>query len=158
MVGPAWSWVGPVLLLIACTPLGFWVYTDPVVTVSRVSLQLRRTMESPVVVGLVVDNPNDYAISTEQIEVALRLDGLPIGKLKRDSTVALEMTAVSNLDVVLPLEKRVTPKQLAALNTGTHNFAVQGRATFRTPFGVRRVRFQQEGAMLFDERPPSLPP
>jgi len=158
MVAPALSRAGPLLLLIACTPLGFWVYTDPVVTVSRVSVQLRRTVDSPVVVGLAVDNPNDYAISTEQIELALRLDGVPIGKLKRDSTVALEMTAVSNLDVVLPLEKRVTPKQLAALNPGTHNFAVQGRATFRTPFGVRKVRFQQEGAMLFDERRPTLQP
>jgi LEA14-like dessication related protein len=158
MVNPAWSRAGPVLLLIACTPLGFWVYTDPVVTVSRVSVELRRTLDSPVVVGLSVDNPNDYAISTEQIEVALRLDGMPIGKLKRDSSVALEMTAVSNLDVVLPLEKRVTPKQLAALNSGTHNFAVQGRATFRTPFGVRKVRFRQEGAMLFDERRPTLQP
>ena len=85
MASHSWSRVLSVLLLVACTPLGFWVYTDPVVTVSRVSLQLRRSIGSPVVVGLAVENRNDYALETERIEVALRLDGKPIGKLKRDS-------------------------------------------------------------------------
>lgn len=158
MASHSWGPVLSVLLLVACTPLGFWVYTDPVVTVSRVSLQLRRSIGSPVVVGLAVENRNDYALETERIEVALRLDGKPIGKLKRDSIMSVEMSGVSSLDVVLPLEKQVTSKQLVALNSGTHSFAVRGRATFRTPFGVRKVHFEQEGAMLFGERAANLRP
>lgn len=158
MVSHSWGRVLSVLLLVACTPLGFWVYTDPVVTVSRVSLQLRRSIGSPVVVGLAVENRNDYALETERIEVALRLDGKPIGKLKRDSIMSVEMSGVSSVDVVLPLEKQVTSKQLVALNSGTHSFAVRGRATFRTPFGVRKVHFEQEGAMLFGERAANLRP
>lgn len=158
MASHSWGRVLSVLLLVACTPLGFWVYTDPVVTVSRVSLQLRRSIGSPVVVGLAVENRNDYALETERIEVALRLDGKPIGKLKRDSIMSVEMSGVSSLDVVLPLEKQVTSKQLVALNSGTHSFAVRGRATFRTPFGVRKVHFEQEGAMLFGERAANLRP
>jgi LEA14-like dessication related protein len=110
------------------------------------------------VVALAVENRNDYALATERIEVALRLDGMAIGKLKRDSTMSVEMAAVSNLDIALPLEKKVTSRQLAALNSGTHSFAVRGRATFRTPFGVRKVRFEQEGAMLFGNRDTSLRP
>ncbi|HET6796718.1 MAG TPA: LEA type 2 family protein [Gemmatimonadales bacterium] len=158
MASHSWGPVLSVLLLVACTPLGFWVYTDPVVTVSRVSLQLRRSIGSPVVVGLAVENRNDYALETERIEVALRLDGKPIGKLKRDSIMSVEMSGVSSVDVVLPLEKQVTSKQLVALNSGTHSFAVRGRATFRTPFGVRKVHFEQEGAMLFGERAANLRP
>lgn len=158
MASHSWGRVLSVLLLVACTPLGFWVYTDPVVTVSRVSLQLRRSIGSPVVVGLAVENRNDYALETERIEVALRLDGKPIGKLKRDSIMSVEMSGVSSVDVVLPLEKQVTSKQLVALNSGTHSFAVRGRATFRTPFGVRKVHFEQEGAMLFGERAANLRP
>lgn len=63
------------------------------------------------------------------------------------------MATISTLDLALLPERQVTAKQLAALNSGTHIFALQGRATFRTPFGVRKVRFDQEGAMMFGERP-----
>jgi hypothetical protein len=60
--------------------------------------------------------------------------------------------AVSTVAMRLPLPKQATPERLAALGSGTHTFAVQGRATFRTPFGMRKVRFEQEGAMRFGER------
>ncbi|MFL5403570.1 MAG: LEA type 2 family protein [Gemmatimonadales bacterium] len=141
--------------LLGCTPLGFWVYGDPVVSVSRVTLRLERLRyrgESPVVVALAVENPNDYALSSERVELSLRLDGVPIGKLRRDSTVPVEMAAVSTLALAVPLEKQATPEHLAALGSGTHSFAVRGRATFRTPFGMRKVRFEQEGAMKFGGR------
>jgi LEA14-like dessication related protein len=156
-----WVRIVPALLLSACTPLGLWLYEDPVVTVSRVTLerkQPRTPGTSPVVVALAVDNRNAFALSTERVELSLRLDGVPIGQLKRDSTVAVAMAAISTVAVALPLEKQTTPERLAALGTGTHTFAVQGRATFRTPFGMRKVRFGQEGAMMFGERPGDSPP
>jgi LEA14-like dessication related protein len=142
-------------LLVGCTPLGFWVYVDPVVSVSRVSVELqnmRVTGRSPVVVALAVDNQNDYALSTERVELSLRLDGMPVGKLRHDDSVPVEMAAVSTLAMALALEKQATPERLAALGRGTHTFRVRGRATFRTPFGVRNVRFDQEGAMRFTGR------
>jgi len=55
--------------------------------------------------------------------------------------------------LTLSLQKQTTPERLAAaLGLGTHTFAVEGRATFRTPFGARKVRFDQEGAMVFGKR------
>ena len=144
------------MLLAGCTPLGLWVYEDPVVTVSRVTLErkdARARGASPVVVALAVDNRNDFALSSERVELSLRLDGVPIGRLKRDSTVSVAMAAISTLALPLTLEKQTTPDRLTALGTGTHTFSVQGRATFRTPFGTRKVRFEQEGAMMFGERP-----
>jgi LEA14-like dessication related protein len=160
MIATPWTRTSVLLILLGCTPLGFWVYDDPVVSVSRVTLEpekFRRVGESPVVVALAVDNRNDYALSTERMEVSLRLDGVPIGKLKRDSSVSVEMAAVSTVALALRLEKQATPAHLEALGSGMHNFTVRGRATFRTPFGLRRVRFEQEGAMRFDQRPSSPP-
>jgi LEA14-like dessication related protein len=147
-----------VIVLGGCTPLGLWVYTDPVVTVSRVTLEVKETRRLGMIVALAVDNQNSYALSSERVELSLRLDGLPMGRVDRDSTVSVAKTTVSTVALALPLQKQTTPERLAALGSGTHTFAVRGRATFRTPFGIREVRFEQEGAMMFGERPSSSAP
>jgi LEA14-like dessication related protein len=151
------GWAGVLLTVLgACTPLGLWVYEDPVVTVSRVSLEVKQSVRSgnsPVVVALAVDNRNRYALSAERVELSLKLDGVPIGRVDRDSAVALAMATVSTVDLALPLQKQATPERLLALGSGSHTFAVTGRATFRTPFGTRQVKFEQAGAMMFGKRP-----
>jgi LEA14-like dessication related protein len=148
-------------LLGACTPLGLWIYEDPVVTVSRVTLELRdsRPMSaSPVVVALAVHNRNDYPLASTQMEVSLRLNGVPIGSLKQDSRVPMATGAVSTVAMPLKLEKHATPSRLRSLDTGRHRFAVRGRATFETPFGIRKVRFAEEGEMTFGQRSSSRSP
>ncbi len=155
MIRRCWFGVLPVLLLSGCTPLGLWVYEDPVVTVSQETLELResqRAGKSPVVVALAVDNRNTYALSAERVELSLRLDGVPVGRVDRDSSVPVATATVSTVALALPLQKQATPQRLAALGSGTHTFAVRGKATFRTPFGTRKVSFEQEGAMRFGER------
>lgn len=161
MICRCWCRVALVVVLGACTPLGLWVYEDPVVTVSRVTLEVKETRRlgtSPVVVALAVENRNTYALSTERVELSLRLDGVRIGRVDRDSAVPVAKAAVSTVALTLPPQKQATPERLAALASGTHTFAVQGRATFRTPFGKRAVQFEQEGAMIFGERPSSSAP
>ena len=156
-----WMLVPLLLGVGACTPLGLWVYDDPVVTVARVTLELnesRRLRAAPLVVALAVDNPNGFDLSTERVELSLRLDGAQVGQLKQDSTVPVPMAAVSTVALALPLAKRTGQETLAALASGTHTFSVRGRATFRTPFGTRKVRFAQEGAMRFGERPAESSP
>jgi LEA14-like dessication related protein len=158
MICRGWCRAVLVVVLGGCTPLGLWVYTDPVVTVSRVTLEVKETRRLGMIVALAVDNPNTYALSSERVELSLKLDGLPMGRVDRDSTVSVAKTTVSTVALALPLQKQTTPERLAALGSGTHTFAVQGRATFRTPFGMREVRFEQEGAMMFGERPSSSAP
>ena len=155
-----WIRAAGLVLLGNCTPLGLWIYEDPVVTVSRVTLELMETRSStsPVVVALAVHNPNDYPLSTTRMEVSLRLNGVPIGRLRQDSTVQVAMEAVSTVALPLALEKRATPSRLQALSTGSHRFAVSGRATFETPIGTRRVRFAEEGEMIFGHRPSQSSP
>ncbi|HZN98980.1 MAG TPA: LEA type 2 family protein [Gemmatimonadales bacterium] len=142
------------LIAAGCTPLGLWVYDDPVVTVSRITLAVggATPSPSPVVVALDLNNVNDYPISTERVELSLRLDGIPIGQLQRDSTIEVATDTVSTLAVPLALERHATGERLRALGSGTHKFDVRGRATFRTPFGIRKVRFAQEGSLVFGAR------
>lgn len=147
-------WLTGGLFLGGCTPLGLWLYEDPVVTVSRITLQLGHieAPHTPVIVALAVDNANDYPLSTEQVELSLRLDGVPIGQLKRDSLHHVPTDSVSTLALPLALAKHATPDRLRELGSGTHTFAVRGRASFRTPIGTRKVRFAQEGSLMFGAR------
>lgn len=150
-----------VLLLAACTPLGLWIYEDPVVTVYRVTLELSETRPSgvsPVIVALAVENRNDYPLSTERVELSLRMDGVPIGHLAHDRRVSVATDTTSTVAMPLSLEKQATPEQLQSLGSGAHLFAVRGKATFRTPIGMREVRFAQEGSMVFGQRSSSLSP
>jgi LEA14-like dessication related protein len=158
MICRCWCRVAPIVILGACTPIGLWVYDDPVVTVSRVTLELKESRRVGMVVALAVDNRNTYALSTERVELSLRLDGVPVGRVDRDSSVPVAKAAVSTVALALPLQKPTSPERLTALSSGTHTFAVQGRATFRTPFGKREVAFEQEGAMMFGERPSNSAP
>jgi LEA14-like dessication related protein len=156
MTGTRWRRAAWLWLLTACTPVGLWLYEDPVVTVAGIRLNLGTSGQSgssPVIVALAVKNSNDYPLSTEQVELSLRLDGVPIGRLKRDSTVQVGTDTVSMVALPLALEKQATSEHLQGLGSGTHNFAVRGRATFRTPIGMRKVRFAQEGAMVFEHAP-----
>jgi late embryogenesis abundant protein len=147
------AWFG---LLTACTPVGLWLYEDPVVTVAGIRLNLeasRPSGSSPLIVALAVKNSNDYPLSTEQVELSLRLDGVAIGRLKRDSPAEVATDAVSTVAIALALGDPATQEDLKVFGSGTHNYAVRGRATFRTPIGVRKVRFAQEGAMVFEHAP-----
>jgi hypothetical protein len=135
------------LALGGCTPLGLWMYQDPLVTVARVRVSADEAVSAPIQVALNVLNPNDYPISTARVELALALDDQAVGRLDRDSrvTVAEGMTAT----VALPLQpgRRGGARQFTS---GVHRFLVEGRATFVTPIGTRKIRFAQAGEMAFD--------
>jgi LEA14-like dessication related protein len=150
------------VLLGACTPLGLWIYEDPLVTVSRVTLELRgarSSTTSPVVVALDLHNRNDYPLSTTRMELSLQLDGIPIGRLKQNNRVAVATDGVSTVALPLKLEKQATPSRLRTLDTGSHVFLVSGRATFETPIGTRKVNFAEQGEMIFGRRREgSVPP
>ena len=133
----------------ACTPLGVWVYDDPGLEVSRVRLDHAAAGAAPVVVGLAVWNPNDYDLSTARLELQLRLDDVAVGHFSRDSIIPVPQAGLA--DFALPLTVPAGPirERIRRLGSGTHRFAVVGRATFSTPFGRRDVRFAHAGNMAF---------
>lgn len=147
------------LLVAGCTPLGLWMYQDPAVSVSRVRLAPEPADTAPVVVALDLSNPNDYAVSATRVELLLRLDDLPIGQVAQDSSVPLPKVATSTVALALVPTHAATHDQLKVLGSGVHRFAVQGRATFATPIGDRKVEFAQEGQMAFgDQASPASAP
>ncbi len=154
MTSAVWRQIVWAFALAGCTPLGMWLYEDPVVTVARITLQVGEAAPSvsPVIVALDLDNANDYPLATERVELSLRLDGIPIGQLKHDSTMEVATDTVSTLALPLAVGRQATGERLRALRPGTHTFAVRGRATFRTPIGIRKVRFAQEGSLVFGAR------
>ena len=79
------------------------------------------------------------------MELSLRLDGIPIGRLKQDNRVAVATDGVSTVALPLQLEKQATASRLRTLDTGSHVFLVSGRATFETPIGTRKVHFAEAG-------------
>ena len=134
--------------LVACTPLGLWVYDDPGLEVSRVRVN-HDASANPVVVGLAVWNPNDYDVSTSRLELELKLDDMPVGRFSRDSVVAVPTVGLADVALPLTLRGEAVRQRIRALRSGTHRFAVEGRATFSTPFGPRKVRFAHAGDLAF---------
>lgn len=136
----------------ACTPLGLWVYDDPGLEVSRVRLDHDPAGAEPVVVGLAVWNPNDYDVSTARLELQLRLDDVTVGHFSKDSIISLPHDGLSDLALPLTVPTGSMRARIRALSSGTHRFAVEGRATFSTPFGRRNVRFAHAGDLAFRGR------
>ncbi len=136
-------------LFAACTPVGLWVYDDPRFEVSRVRVNSDITIDEPVVLGLAIWNPNLYELSTARIELRLRLDDLLIGDFMRDSILPLPQGGM--LDFALPLRVPTGPlrERIRGMQTGTHRFAVEGKAVLSTPFGLHDVPFAHEGDMDF---------
>lgn len=132
----------------ACTPLGLWVYDDPGLEVSRVRLDREATTDR-VVLGLAVWNPNDYELSTARLEVRLKLDDVPVGHFSRDSIVPVPQVGLADVTLPLTVPKGAVRQRIRSLGSGTHRFAVEGRATFSTPFGRRKVRFAHQGDLRF---------
>lgn len=133
----------------ACTPLGLWVYDDPGLEVSRVRLDRGGAGAAPVVLGLAVWNPNDYDLSTARLELQLRLDDVTVGHFSRDSIIPVPQLALADLALPLTVPTGPVRGRMRALSSGTHRFAVEGRATFSTPFGLRKVRFAHAGDLAF---------
>lgn len=133
----------------ACTPLGLWVYDDPGLEVSRVRLHHDAAGAAPVVVGLAVWNPNDYDVSTARLELKLRLDDVTVGHYSRDSIIPVPQTGLADLALPLTVPSGAIRERIRRLGSGTHRFAVEGRATFSTPFGRRNVRFAHAGDLAF---------
>ena len=148
--------IGWLVTVLACTPVGVWIYEDPRVTVSRVRLDADTTSARPVLVALDLRNPNDYVVSATRVELRLALDDLPIGGLAQDSSVPVPKGTAT---VALPLvpDRSATRARLQSFNSGVHRFAIVGLATFATPVGKRKVRFAQTGELAFGQ-PPLSPP
>jgi LEA14-like dessication related protein len=134
--------------VVACTPLGLWVYDDPGLEVSRVRVNHDASAD-PVVVSLAVFNPNDYDVATSRMELELKLDNVAVGRFSGESVVSVPTVGLADVALPLTLQGQSVRQRIRALRSGTHRFAVEGRVTFSTPFGPQKVRFAHAGDLAF---------
>ena len=147
------------MAVLGCTPLGVWIYEDPRVTVSRVRIDTDSTSAGPVLVALDLRNPNDYVVDATRVELQLVLDDLPIGRVDKNGRLSVPK-GTATLALPLVPNRSATTARLQAFNSGIHRFSIEGRATFTTPIGKRKVRFAQTGELAFGQppSPASAPP
>jgi hypothetical protein len=72
-----------------------------------------------------------------------------VGHFTRDSIIPVPQIGLADLRLPLTVTSGAIRRRIRALSSGTHRFAVEGRATFSTPFGPRKVRFAHAGDLAF---------
>lgn len=133
------------LLIAGCTPLGLWIYDDPVVALDDVLIDPRTDPgAAPPYVVLAVENRNDYALSLKGLELELRIDDGEIGRTTVDTALTLHGGSVQPVRIMVPPAGESARGRIARMQRGTHRYAILGRARVETPIGERRVGFQQE--------------
>ena len=130
----------------ACTPLGLWLYEDPrgdgVAGAAR-----RRGRRAPRRCWWrsTCATPTTITLSTTRVELRLRA-GRPADRAARPGQQRGRCRRGPPPWRCRSIPDRdATPARLQAFGSGIHRFAIEGRATFTTPVGKRKVRFAQDG-------------
>lgn len=136
----------------ACTPVGIWLYQEPTVTVSQIALPAGgedRRLE----VVLALRNVNDFELSVVNVEIRCRVDDHEIGAIALDTTITLARNDTTPVRLPLPLSDAQARRIVDGLRPGLYRYAVQGRATLKTPIGERRVGFNESGRATLESAP-----
>ncbi|HEU4829533.1 MAG TPA: hypothetical protein VFT04_10075 [Gemmatimonadales bacterium] len=143
------------LLSAGCTPLGLWVYEEPTIEITAVSLTDAGAAEFPVRIALQVSNVNDFAVSLEKVQILLVLNDSPV--VDRELATAASFPARDRQTVEIGVAWSDVGPGLRpeGLGPGDHRYSVVGEAMLRTPIGQRRIRFARAGTDTFEEEPAS---
>jgi len=137
--------------VLACTPLGGWLYSDPTFALSGVSTKFRGSPADTLQVILTACNLNDFDIDGLTVEGHLLVDGNPVGSLKSNRAFLMKMR--DSVDVPVPLEiprADEPPVHSKGDDYLAAQYELTGNIHVSTPIGVRRVRLQQRGTVRFD--------
>jgi hypothetical protein len=137
--------------VLACTPLGGWLYSDPTFALSGVSTKFRGAPADTLQFVLTGCNLNDFNVDGLTIEGRLLVDGSPVGSLQTEKAFTMEMR--DSVDVLVPLEmprSEAPPLHAKGDDLTTAHYELNGRVEVATPIGVRRVVLQQRGEVRFD--------
>lgn len=145
----------PLIVLAGCTPLGLWMYEEPTIEITRVSVSDAGAAEYPVRIALQVSNGNDFEVSLEKVQLRLTLNDSEV--VDRELSTAALFPARDRHTVEIGVAWRdvgpgLRPEGLAA---GNHRYSVDGQVHLRTPLGKRRIRFARAGTEQFEGRPAS---
>jgi hypothetical protein len=137
--------------VLACTPLGGWLYSDPTFALSGVTTRFRGSPADTLHLVLTGCNLNDFDVDGLTIEGRLLLDGSPVGSLWTERPFTLKMR--DSVDVLVPLEmprSAAPPVHAKGDDLITAHYELNGRIEVNTPIGIRRVPLRQNGEVRFD--------
>ncbi|HQR18786.1 MAG TPA: LEA type 2 family protein [Gemmatimonadales bacterium] len=137
--------------LLACTPLGGWLYSDPTFALSGVRTRYRGSPADTLQLVLTGCNLNDFNVNGLTVEGRLLVDGDPVGSLWSAQPFTLKMR--DSVEVLVPLEiPRADEPRVHAKGDDqmTARYELNGRVEVNTPIGIRRVPLQQYGEVRFD--------
>ena len=142
-------------ILPGCTPLGLWVYEEPTIEITDITLSDARAAEYPVRIALQLSNVNDFEVSIEKVQLLLVLNDSPV--VDRELSTAASFPARDKQTVQIGVAWRdvgpgLRPEGLAV---GMQRYSVVGSAMLRTPIGQRRIRFARAGSQDFEGEPAS---
>ena len=137
--------------LLACTPLGGWLYSDPTFALSGVSTRFRGSPADTLQLVLTGCNLNDFNLDGLTIEGRLTVDGAPVGSLWTAQPFMLKMRDSVELLVPLEIPRSEEPRVHAKGDDFvTASYELNGRVEVNTPMGIRRVPLKQHGEVRFD--------
>ena len=149
--------LAPVMLTVhaGCTPLGLWIYEEPTIEITSVTLNDARAAEYPIRIALQLSNENDFEVSLERVELHLTLNGSAI--VDRELATAALFPARDRNTVEIGVAWRDVGPGLRpeGLGPGNHRYSVAGEAHLRTPIGRRSIRFARAGTDRFEAGPAS---
>jgi Late embryogenesis abundant protein len=129
---------GLLLLIVACTPLGGWLYDDPTFVLSELTVRGRNPSDTLELV-LTACNRNDYPVEATGIEVQFVMQGATVGSSQSSTAFMLQTRDSTKLTVPLAL-----PPEVA--DTGARlSYVMTGHTMLNTPIGSRRVEIYQKG-------------
>lgn len=137
--------------VIACTPLGGWLYSDPTFALSGVRTTYRGSPADTLQVVLTGCNLNDFNVDGLTIAGQLLVDGTPVGVL--GSTQGFRMNMRDSVDVTVALQMPRTEEPRVHAKGDDYvvaSYELSGRIELATPIGVRRVALFQKGDVRFD--------
>lgn len=137
--------------VIACTPLGGWLYSDPTFALSGVSTKFHGSPADTLQIILTGCNLNDFNVDGLTIEGRLLVDGTPVGSLRRDKAFVMKMRDSAEVLVSLQIPRISDPPVHAKGDDMiSAKYELNGNIEIATPIGVRRVVLHQRGDVRFD--------
>lgn len=137
--------------VLACTPLGGWLYSDPTFALSGVTTRYRGAPADTLQFVLTGCNLNDFKIDGVTIEARLLVDKQAVGTAWMDQTFPMPMR--DSVDVLVRMElPRAQEPPFHAKGDGveTAQYELNGRIEVNTPIGIRRVALHQAGEVRLD--------
>ncbi|MEO8294669.1 MAG: LEA type 2 family protein [Gemmatimonadota bacterium] len=126
------------LLMVACTALGGWLYEDPTFVLSELTVRGKNPIDTLELV-LTGCNRNDFPVEATGIDVQFVMEGSDLGSTQ--STVAFMLQTRDSTKLTVPL---VLPPELA--DSGVRlSYVMTGHSMLNTPIGARRVEIYQKG-------------